>query len=1001
MSKSDEPNRQADPRRLNAMISSTSLDMAEHREEVREACLRQGVFPLMMEHLPANDEDAIAASLRLVNEADLYVGLFAHRYGHIPRGHQISITEMEYRRALERGIPRLLFLMHDDHPIRISDVETGSAADKLAALKRQFSEQVVNFYKSPADLRGLLINSLARLKEDLAARSDGPTRRGPVSLHCVSDISQPPEPYIAHPYTLLPTRGLVGRQEELNQLTDWVVHPDRFDGARIFNVVAIGGMGKSALAWKWFNDIAPLEMKQLVGRMWWSFYESDATFENFIPCALAYVSGQDRDGLRNLSPPEREARLLAALDREPYLVVLDGLERVLNAYARMDAAQLADDDLDRRTGNALSGRHQLRKTTDPRAGAFLRRLAQVRASRVLVSTRLYPADLQTPTGQPLPGCRAHFLTGLADDDAVALWRALGVRGSRDGLLPLFRRFDNYPLLIRALAGEVARYRRAPGDFDRWRQSHPDFDPSRLELAQVKSHVLAFALVGLDEASRQVLHTIAGFRMPATYDTLVALLVGNNRTFAREQQLDAALTELEDRGLLGWDRAANRYDLHPVVRGVSWEGLSREARRGVYERLRAHFETIPTRTRRLEDLTPAVELYNSLIELEHFDDAHALFEDRLLHALMFSVGAIHERAALLERLFPDGDDSPPRLSGTWTQVRALNALALAYQFLGKQAQAARLLRRGVGILQSKWGCGGVGRGIAAIRTNLSDALRLCGELREAEAAACFALREGRADGDRSTEVRALILLGMVQAARGVRDCTVPFQHAWRVTERKQLWGELAWLSIRSAELALWVGDFTGAKAAADQAWGLVAHIDYDAHPIEAARLQGSAALFLGGADNLAVADERLQDALARVRRYTLYQEELPILVAMAELSRRRGEPGRAREFLDDLWEPAERGPYPLYHADALNVLAQVERDAGNRDAAVEAATKAYRLAWCDGPPFAYHWGLCEARELLAELGAPEPEMPPFDQSKFEPLPHVEIDPDFPALSENEE
>ena len=30
--------------------------------------------------------------------------------------------------------------------------------------------------------------------------------------------------------------------------------------------------------------------------------------------------------------------------------------------------------------------------------------------------------------------------------------------------------------------------------------------------------------------------------------------------------------------------------------------------------------------------------------------------------------------------------------------------------------------------------------------------------------------------------------------------------------------------------------------------------------------------------------------------------------------------------------------------------------------------------------------------LQELGAPEPEMPPFDESKFEPMPEVEIDPE---------
>jgi len=99
-----------------------------------------------------------------------------------------------------------------------------------------------------------------------------------------------------------------------------------------------------------------------------------------------------------------------------------------------------------------------------------------------------------------------------------------------------------------------------------------------------------------------------------------------------------------------------------------------------------------------------------------------------------------------------------------------------------------------------------------------------------------------------------------------------------------------------------------------------------------------------------------------------------------------------EFLDDVWDMAERGPYPLFHADACNVLTQIERDAGHTAAAVEAATRAYQLAWCDGPPFAYHWGLVAAEKHLRELGAPEPELPPFDASKFEPMPEVEIDPD---------
>src|SRR5205085_7765972 len=105
------------------MISSTARDLPDHRKEVLDACWRQGMFPIMMEHLPASDADAIAESLRMVNEADLYLGIFAYHYGYVPKGYNISVTEMEYNRAVERGIPRLIFIMDKAHPIQIDDVE--------------------------------------------------------------------------------------------------------------------------------------------------------------------------------------------------------------------------------------------------------------------------------------------------------------------------------------------------------------------------------------------------------------------------------------------------------------------------------------------------------------------------------------------------------------------------------------------------------------------------------------------------------------------------------------------------------------------------------------------------------------------------------------------------------------------------------------------------------------------------------------------------------------
>ena len=157
--------------RLSALISSTARDLPAHRKEVGEACLRQGVFPLLMEHLPASDAEAVAVSLKLVDEAGLYLGVFGHRYGYVPAGQRLSITEMEYDRAVERRCPRLIFLMHDDHPVRAADVEKGEGAVKLEAFKQRLgTERVVNYFKSPEDLRGQVIDSLSRHRpRDLTA----------------------------------------------------------------------------------------------------------------------------------------------------------------------------------------------------------------------------------------------------------------------------------------------------------------------------------------------------------------------------------------------------------------------------------------------------------------------------------------------------------------------------------------------------------------------------------------------------------------------------------------------------------------------------------------------------------------------------------------------------------------------------------------------------------------------------------------------------------------
>lgn len=83
----------------------------------------------MQEHLTALNADAVQASIAMVECADVYVLVLGHRYGTVPDGETRSITEMEYDRAVELDKPRIVFFLHEDHPVKAKDVEKGPEAE--------------------------------------------------------------------------------------------------------------------------------------------------------------------------------------------------------------------------------------------------------------------------------------------------------------------------------------------------------------------------------------------------------------------------------------------------------------------------------------------------------------------------------------------------------------------------------------------------------------------------------------------------------------------------------------------------------------------------------------------------------------------------------------------------------------------------------------------------------------------------------------------------------
>jgi hypothetical protein len=294
-------------------------------------------------------------------------------------------------------------------------------------------------------------------------------------------IPTPPAFYAERDY--IGRHTFIGRAAQLQLLSDWA-QPS--DPTSVLLFEAIGGNGKSMLTWQWAKDERGLyatTVRDWAGRFWYSFYEKGAIMRGFCQHALAYMTGQPLETFEKWPMTDLRKDLLAQLHQRPWLLILDGLERVLVAYHRFDASEVRDEEVNRPTDKILD-RDPCDAIRDEDTD-LLRALAAAAPSKILISSRLIPRVLLNQAGIPIPGVKPLLLPGLDEPDAEALLRSCGVQGtSADIRYYLTNYCANHPLVIGVLAGlinspgplrRLGRRPRIRGEAEP-RQPRPDPEP---------------------------------------------------------------------------------------------------------------------------------------------------------------------------------------------------------------------------------------------------------------------------------------------------------------------------------------------------------------------------------------------------------------------------------------------------------------------------------------------------------------------------------------------
>ena len=215
-------------------VSSTIADLTEERRAVLD-WLRQARHQAVDSYLP--DSDTVRDScLDDVAVCDLYVLIAGHRYGfQPPQGNLegLSITQLEFRRAGQCGIPRVALLRTSIPDVRLSDLQNPARAPLVLGFRDEVAGAV-----RPAefsDLQGLIQG----LSTGIQAALDKLAKR---------DERKAGSEVASRVLRLAPRPVFLAGREELLAGLETRLAGDGGAGPRVVALCGLGGAGKTSVA---------------------------------------------------------------------------------------------------------------------------------------------------------------------------------------------------------------------------------------------------------------------------------------------------------------------------------------------------------------------------------------------------------------------------------------------------------------------------------------------------------------------------------------------------------------------------------------------------------------------------------------------------------------------------------------------------------------------------------------------------------------------------------
>lgn len=413
---------------MKIFISSTYKDLVDYRRAAIEAVLKLELEVIAMEFFNSRPEDPKTVCEREVDECDLFIGIYGHRYGFIPKGGKKSITHLEYELARKLGKPCFCFIVDRNHPwlpLMIDNIKMSKLEGFLDVVREELT---IEKFSTPIDIGYKISTSLSRYlvnEENFPASSEKSS----------NSLSRSRKPRVFHK---LPKAAYWQDRPEYKKLLHWWVNAEN----GICLLQGIGGAGKSSIISKFiFDEIS--EKNNVNDRPIFVFSMENGTPDTFLSSLGKWLS---------------EGSLEKPLAYQDTLELMENTEKLTIVIDSLDLYQSKGDN-DEPIGTIIH--KNLRDLISRISSNWLPNISIIVASRFPITCLSYDTDTKI---------KIVDLSPLSIDDSISLMRRRGVSGSDFAVERVAQKLGGHPLLIDLVGGYMSIFNSGRlGKGDEWKR----------------------------------------------------------------------------------------------------------------------------------------------------------------------------------------------------------------------------------------------------------------------------------------------------------------------------------------------------------------------------------------------------------------------------------------------------------------------------------------------------------------------------------------------------